>query len=146
MQSELELTNVRKDNRTGLYWSEEKSIAIPNQFATSCGFFSANPRGSYNGTGCGTAIDTCAALSQVAVTGNAAKTDWYLPTYQELLQAYNDDMYNKAGSTFTTTNYFWSSTESSVDSTFGFRIYLGGGLIISNRKTDGTSIRCVARD
>jgi hypothetical protein len=147
-------TNVWKDNRTGLYWSNSIGQMPINFTISSCPFFSSNPRGSYGGadiTNCGLAayaINTCANLSKVAVTGESAKTDWYLPTRVELLQAYNNNMYGLAGSAFTTTSWYASSTESSVDSTRVWSVRLDNGSTGTyiSKVSDSYQVRCVSRD
>lgn len=163
---------VWKDDRTGLYWTEIKptgaNLSGKNQFLKSeCDFFSTNPRSNYSGNDIGTgnqncgpsidAINFCATLSQARISGGETKTDWYLPSKAELLQAWKDNMYNKAGSTqananaFTTTNYHWSSSERTVDSRTAWNISLYDGTNISTDfnlayKSYGNSVRCVSRD
>jgi hypothetical protein len=138
-------TNVWKDNRTGLYWSEYKG-GMSNSFTTGCGFFSTTPRGNYDGTGCGNAIDYCAGLSQVAVSAESAKTDWYLPTIKELQQAQINDIYNKAGPAFTPSYYYWSSSEVSYLSSKANYFYTSLGITWNNNKTATEAMRCVRRD
>ena len=138
--------NVWKDNRTGLYWSEDKG-SMTNSFLTSCGFFTTNPRGNWSGTTCGDAINFCSNLAQVAVSGQSEKTNWYLPSYKELLQAYKDDMFNKTGTAFTTENIFWSSTEVSYQGVYGWVVPLSYDASWYNvPKYNTNSVRCVARD
>ena len=139
-------TNVWKDDRTGLYWTEKKSAAT-NSFTYGCGFFT-NPRGSWNGIGCGNVVNACASLSQVAVTGQSAKTDWYLPTYKELQQAYNDKMLSKTGSVFTGSAYFASSTESHLIANAGkdFTLNTRDNTFLLIVKGNFHDFRCVSRD
>jgi hypothetical protein len=146
-------TAVWRDDRTGLYWSDTISISNANNFSlASCPFFTSNPRGSYGGsdiTNCGAAnnaINTCANLSRVAVTGESAKTDWYLPTGAELLQAYNNNMYGLAGSVFTTIYPFWSSSEYSGNSAYALIVRLSDGDSGNIKKTNVYQVRCVSRD
>lgn len=144
-------TNVWTDGRTGLYWSNslgQYSNIFPDTTHTTCPFFSSTPRGSYDGlnANCGNAINACGTLS-LAVDGGAAKTDWYLPSQKELMQAYIDGMYNQAGSTFTTTGNFWSSTEVSSGATNAWRVSLSTGYTGTSTKVTATYyVRCVRGD
>ena len=145
--------NVWKDNRTGLYWSASQGTGSNNFTQVSlatCDFFATVPRGNYNNTDpadCGNAIQSCATLSLEAVTGQGAKTDWYLPSQKELMQAYLDGMYNQAGSTFTSTGNFWSSAEYSGSAASAWYVSLYRGNTGSNDKTStSNSVRCVRRD
>jgi hypothetical protein len=144
---------VWKDTRTGLYWSSTISTSMTNSFTIStCNFFNITTypyKGNYEGgvTACGDAINACATSTV------GGRSDWYLPSQKELLQAYIDGMYNKAGTTlanaasFTTTNSFWSSSETSANSVRAWLQNLNNG---SGRnsydKTGGAGVRCVARD
>ena len=146
--------DVYQDQRTGLYWSSSQGVADNNNFTiSSCAFFSTEPRGDYDGsdsdcqdnpTG---AINMCGLLSIDADDDGSNETDWYLPTYKEFMMAHIDGMYNQAGSTFTTTSRFWSSTEYSDDSTNAWNVYLSSGRTNVNLKTTDTYyVRCVRRD
>ena len=150
---------VWKDLRTGLYWTYEKLPAITNQFTQislgTCPFFSTTPRSSYAGgsTNCGNAINYCATLSQVAITGQSTKTDWYLPTINEMRQAFlNDNMLGFAGGTFAygTNLRYWSSSEvsfSSIQAWWGGMF--SGDTYAEKTRTNMFSdlvLRCVRRD
>jgi hypothetical protein len=144
-------TNVWKDTRTGLYWSNNLgnyTNSFPNQDHSTCDFFSTVPRGSYGTSGtdpqCGNAINACAVLN--LTSGGTSNTDWYLPSQKELMRAYVDGMYNKAGATFTTTGAFWSSTERSDGSDNAWIVNLGSGNSFNGSKTNGYDVRCVRRD
>ncbi len=158
-------TNVWKDERTGLFWSADVSTlglglpatysnAFPNQVHTTCPFFSSNPRASYDGltASCGNAINVCGTLSYDRDNDGEAETDWYLPTQKELMQAYIDGMYNQAGAnlegaaTFTTTNFFWSSSEVSFYPTNAWGVSLLVGNTNLNAKASTFAVRCVSRD
>ena len=146
--------NVYQDTRTGLYWSSSIG-SYTNSFSSpstgKCDFFSATPRSSYGTSGtdpdCGNAINACAVLSLSSKDGQSADTDWYLPSQKELDGAYLDGIYNQTSSSFTTTSYFWSSTEVSGFSTYAWYESLGSGYAaITNDKTNSYAVRCVRRD
>ena len=150
---------VWKDERTGLSWTGDLGAKL-NQFQLStCAFFDA-ARKDYDGTDvgvgnlqCGPAAD---AINYCALLGNSTPyggySDWYLPSQKELMQAYIDGMYNKAGTTladaatFTTTSYFWSSSEKSNDGTGAWYVGLSYGATHDNDKGNSSSVRCVRRD
>jgi len=144
-------TNVWQDKRSGLYWSNDLgsfSNIFPDQDHSTCDFFSANPRGNYNGADadCGNAINQCGNLSLEAITGEGAKTDWYLPSQKELQQAYLDGIYNQTVASFATTSNFWSATESSASSSNAWGVYLPLGFTYGNAKSNSYAVRCVRRD
>jgi hypothetical protein len=149
---------VWKDQRTGLYWSHvlgEYSNDFPYQDHSDCDFFNEvlySERGDYTCSGidcdtdCGNAINACAQLSLDADGNGTDETNWYLPTQKELLQAYLNGMFNQTRAAFTSTNYFWSSTEMSLwyDSAWYVRLYFGA--TNTTYKTDDKFVRCVSRD
>ena len=145
--------NVYQDTRTGLYWSSSIG-SYTNSFSSpstgKCDFFSATPRSSYGTSGtdpdCGNAINACAVLSLSSKDGQSADTDWYLPSQKELDGAYLDGIYNQTSSSFTTTSYFWSSTEYSGNSTRAWIEYLNNGYAYYDDKTSSYAVRCVRRD
>ena len=146
--------NVYQDTRTGLYWSSSIG-SYTNSFSSpstgKCDFFSATPRSSYGTSGtdpdCGNAINACAVLSLSSKDGQSADTDWYLPSQKELKWAYKDGIYNQTSSSFTTTSYFWSSTEYSGSSTSAWYELLNYGYASYDLdKTSSTAVRCVRRD
>ena len=145
--------NVYQDTRTGLYWSSSIG-SYTNSFSSpstgKCDFFSATPRSSYGTSGtdpdCGNAINACAVLSLSSKDGQSADTDWYLPSQKELDGAYLDGIYNQTSSSFTTTSYFWSSTEYSGNSTSAWRETLSNGYANYANKTNSNAVRCVRRD
>ena len=143
---------VWKDERTGLYWSSTISTSMSNSFTmATCPYFSITPPTSlstYDGltSSCGNAINACATSTV------GGRSNWYLPSQKELMQAYIDGMYNKAGTTlanaaaFTTTGYYWSSSEVSNGSTYAWDVYLGRGYTRDSSKAETNSVRCVSRD
>ncbi|MFH1543474.1 MAG: DUF1566 domain-containing protein [Patescibacteria group bacterium] len=146
------IANVWKDERTGVYWSSNQGSMTNNFTAMSlntCDFFNTTPRESYAGgdADCGVAINYCATLNF------GDRTDWYLPSQKELMQAYIDGMYNQAGTTlanaaaFTTTNYFWSSSEVSNNPPRVWRVVLHSGSTDgAGYKANADAVRCLSRD
>jgi hypothetical protein len=149
---------VWKDERTGLYWSHylgDYSNVFPDQNHSDCDFFDESlhaTRGDYSCSGpdcdtdCGNAINACAQLSLDADGDGIDETNWYLPTQKELQQAYLDGIFNQAGSSFTTTNYFWSSSEVSVSSVYAWIVNLADGNASNDHKAMDFAVRCVVRD
>ena len=142
-------SEVWYDTRTGLYWARSEPATKTNSFTiATCDFYTTTPRGSYSGSDadCGDAINACGTLSLASTQGGSAKTDWYLPSQKEIMQAVRDGMYNQAGATFTTTSAFWSSTEYSSNSSYAWRVYLHSGYTTNYLKGLGIATRCVRRD
>ena len=143
-------SEVWYDTRTGLYWARSEPATKTNSFTiSSCDFYTTTPRGSYSGADadCGDAINACANLSLESTQGESADTDWYLPSQKELQRAYRDGIYNKTSAAFTTTSYFWSSTEGSSSSSNAWTVYLrNGSSTYGNGKGNGLATRCVRRD
>jgi hypothetical protein len=140
-------TNVYKDNRTGLYWSNNLG-SYTNLFNTDhslCDFFAANPRGNYDGSDpdCGNAINACATLSKEAVAGQGAVSDWYLPSQKQLMQAYIDGIYNNTNTTWVTTSLSWSASEGSASSGNAWCHNLNDGYANNYGKGNSYSVRCV---
>jgi hypothetical protein len=147
---------VWKDERTGVYWSSVISTSMTNSFTqmslNTCDFFNTTTytaKGSYAGgdADCGTAINACATSTV------GGRSTWYLPSQKELMQAYIDGMYNKAGTTLTTAaafatgNFFWSSSEVSSYPDGAWVVDLNYGLTFAgNAKATGFYVRCVSRD
>lgn len=138
-----------RDERTGVYWSAHQGTMSNIFTMASCDYFTSIPRSSYDGSDsdCGLAINYCATLDF------AGRTDWYLPSQKELMQAYIDGIYNQAGideasaAAFVTDNYYWSSSEVSYSSRGAWFVYLYNGYTASRSKTDtGNGVRCVSRD
>ena len=142
-------SEVWQDQRTGLYWTKDLTTAsniFPDQDHSACPFFDGDltDRTGYDGldADCGAAINYCGALSKN--DGGGAKTDWYLPSQKELMQAYINGIYNQADAD---PSYFWSSTEISSDPTSAWYVNLDSGYTNGSVKTnDGNSVRCVRRD
>jgi len=145
------VANVWKDTRTGLYWSNDKGT-MTNSFTTmslnTCDFFTTTPRGGYAGgdADCGVAINYCATLDF------GDRTDWYLPSQKEAMQAFIDGMYNQAGTTlanaatFTTSSNFWSSSERSNSDTNAWYYNTSVGTVNISAKGSSFNVRCVSRD
>ena len=138
-----------RDERTGVYWSAHQGTMSNIFTMASCDYFTSIPRSSYDGSDsdCGLAINYCATLDF------AGRTDWYLPSQKELMQAYIDGIYNQAGideasaAAFVTDNYYWSSSEVSYYSTYAWYVYLYGGYTgNANKANTYRGVRCVSRD
>lgn len=140
-----------RDERTGVYWSAHQGTMSNIFTMASCDYFTSIPRSSYDGSDsdCGLAINYCATLDF------AGRTDWYLPSQKELMQAYIDGIYNQAGideasaAAFVTDNYYWSSSEVSGNSNNAWDVNLndGGSDDGSGYKADTAyGVRCVSRD
>ena len=138
-----------RDERTGVYWSADQGTMSNIFTMASCDYFTSIPRSSYDGldSDCGLAINYCATLDF------AGRTDWYLPSQKELMQAYIDGIYNQAGideesaAAFVTDNLYWSSSEVSYCSTCAWYVYLNfGNTYFSNNTYAGNGVRCVSRD
>jgi hypothetical protein len=125
---------IRKDERTGLWWSASStSTIITNSFSTATD--GVRPTG-------GNAIAFCTGLNTAVFGG---KNNWYLPTQKELMQAYIDGIYSQ-DTAFGTTSAFWSSTEHSLDSTFAWYVLVDYGYTNVNTEVTGYAVRCVRRD
>ena len=157
----VDTNTVWKDERTGLYWSADRGVLTANNFTLStCDFFTSEPRSSYDGSDldCGGTIEAPHAINYCATLDYGGRSDWYLPSQQELMQAYIDGMYNQAGetpeeaATFTwrTTGgggyYSWSSSEVSGSPTRVWYVRPGYGGTANGDKTGTYAVRCVARD
>lgn len=138
-----------RDERTGVYWSAHQGTMSNIFTMASCDYFTSIPRSSYDGSDsdCGLAINYCATLDF------AGRTDWYLPSQKELMQAYIDGIYNQAGideasaAAFVTDNYYWSSSEVSGSSNYAWTVHLDSGPTYNDNKADaGRGVRCVSRD
>jgi len=138
-----------RDERTGVYWSAHQGTMSNIFTMASCDYFTSIPRSSYDGSDsdCGLAINYCATLDF------AGRTDWYLPSQKELMQAYIDGIYNQAGideasaAAFVTDNYYLSSSEVSNLSSYAWFVSLYDGYSGANLKTGtGDGVRCVSRD
>ena len=124
---------VKKDLRTGLWWSDRSNTTLSNSFTLTAD--GTRPTG-------GDSIAFCEALN----TANFGGTNpgWYLPTQKELQQAYINGSANNLPSPG---YHFWSSTEVSWDPAYAWRVYLRTGRTDLNTKvTDGSYyVRCVRR-
>lgn len=138
-----------RDERTGVYWSAHQGTMSNIFTMASCDYFTSIPRSSYDGSDsdCGLAINYCATLDF------AGRTDWYLPSQKELMQAYIDGIYNQAGideasaAAFVTDNYYWSSSEVSFSSNYAWFVYLyNGNPNFSFKTVTDYGVRCVSRD
>lgn len=125
---------IKKDSRTNLIWSAASSETYTNIFANLTD-------GTRPTTG--NSVLFCNGLNTATYGG---KTDWYLPTQKELMQAYIDGIYSQ-DTTFGTTSNFWSSSEYSNSSANAWGVYLGDGDTYRDGKgNNNASVRCVRRD
>ena len=71
------------------------------------------------------------------------KSDWYLPSKDQLLTMYNNksSLQNTAGFTPFVSDYYWSSTAGS--SGYHWRVYFGNGYSYTDDDTYYTYVRCV---
>ncbi len=131
---------VWRDERTGLYWSDVQDSSISNDFdAIDCSFFDVDRAGYEGGDAdCGDAINYCADLDL------AGRDNWYLPSMDEIYQAYLNGIYLKTRDDFTDTNYIWSSTEHSDDANEAWRLKISSPDSSAVAKTGDNSIRCVS--
>jgi len=136
------------DEVTGLYWSASQGSMANDFVRSTCDFYTTVPRGDYNGgdASCDAAINHCATLSLATHTDGSAKTDWYLPSQIELMQAYINGIYKKTSTDWVTTSQFWSSTEHQNHTTHAWSTNLVNGLTTSSTKTTSYAVRCVLRD
>lgn len=145
------VTNVWQDTRTGLYWSNDRGAMTNSYTAISlntCDFFTTTPRGNYAGgdADCGVAINYCATLDF------GGKTDWYLPSQKEAMQAFIDGIYNQAGTTlanaatFTGSANFWSYSERSNSDSNAWFYNLSVGTVNIASKGTSYNVHCVRRD
>lgn len=127
---------IKKDERTGLWWSASSvSTTITNnlEVVETDGI---RLKG-------GEAVAFCDNLNAVAFGG---KTDWYLPTQKELMQAYIDGMYSQDPK-FGTRNPFWASTVNSTNFKTPWCVDLAWGFVFPEDKEIGNYfVRCVRRD
>jgi len=127
---------IRKDERTGLWWSASSlSDTITNRL-------NVVETDGHRLTG-GEAIAFCDGLNRVAFGG---KTDWYLPTQKELMQAYIDGIYSQDPE-FGTRNAFWASTVFSTDLKTPWCVDLAWGFVyLEDNFIENYFVRCVRRD
>ncbi|TSC94971.1 MAG: Uncharacterized protein Athens101410_690 [Parcubacteria group bacterium Athens1014_10] len=132
---DLDSGQVKRDERTGLWWSDCSAVA--GTASTTDNVFTLTADGS-RPTG-SNAIGFCNALNTANFGGY---NDWYLPTQKELQQAYID---GSANNLLEPGRNFWSSSEKSLDSNHAWYVGLGNGNTNSNTKSLSYYIRCVRR-
>jgi len=139
---------VKKDTRTGLYWSDcYSSVSGDETCETRTNIFILNGIIGDSDDGLdaegGQAVDFCEALSLDADGDTTDETDWYLPSQKELMQVYIDGSPNILPQS---DHGYWSSTEVSSDSSLAWYLYLHGGSTGGNPKSGAIYVRCVCRD
>ena len=161
---------VKKDVRTGLYWSDcydstsgqGSCDTIDNDFdiwddggctgdgsGTDCsdadiinGDCESEDYDCYDNDGDGSAVDYCLDLSLDADGDGTDETDWRLPTQKELMQAYINGIANNVPNPAVS---YWSSTEYYINASFAWFVDLNIGYTGSSIKTNGYYARCVCR-
>ena len=141
--------SVRKDTRTGLFWSDcydstsgggSCDAVADNSFTLNGILDDADDGLDAEG---GTAVDFCEALSLDADGDTFDETDWYLPSQKELMQAYIDGSANNIPNP---ASNFWSSTEVTYNSANAWSVNLAYGSSANGDKTSSSYYaRCVCR-
>lgn len=128
---------IKKDERSGLYWSASSESDIITNLSNIhfAGVDGERPSG-------GNAIAFCNNLNSQKFAG---KSDWYLPTQKELMQAYIDGIYSQDPE-FGTVRRFWSSTECLEGAGYAWYVDLSYGHTYDVRRIINMSVRCVRRD
>lgn len=137
---------VKKDTRTGLYWTNCYSYAsggnscdmITNNFTLNGVIADTDDGLDAEG---GASVDFCEALSLDANGDGTDETDWYLPSQKELMQAYIDGSANNIPEV---ARSYWSSTEAG-SFTDAWRVSLSSGGTYDHTKSNLNYARCVRR-
>lgn len=127
---------IKKDERTGLWWSASSSSnTITNRLEVV-------ETDGLRLTG-GDAVAFCDGLNKASFGG---KSDWYLPTQKELMQAYIDGIYSQDPE-FGTSNPFWASTVRSNDLKTPWCVDLAWGFVYPEDEfIKNYFARCVRRN
>lgn len=168
----LASNTVKRDERTGLYWSDYATATVDNEFSwvvgddaenptgASCNFLAAgdanaycdnqDPLTAYTEDNDVSAADLCLNLQldgdNADSDNNGAtgmETDWRLPTQKELQQAYINGAANNLPNPGTN---FWSSTEGYSSQSYAWGVGLGYGGTSDFTKVSSYYVRCVRRD
>lgn len=148
---------VWRDERTGLYWTTPLSTQYSNYFDSwgYCSFFGSDEMTNnelldshhlYDGSDedCGEAINACGLLSHKLNSGDAASsTNWYLPSIKEIMQAYQDGIYNN---TTIRPSYVWAASGIDGWSTYAYVGDFSYGWIEYRSKSTAMDTVCVARE
>jgi hypothetical protein len=93
--------------------------------------------------------NTCNNANTTPSGGFAGKTNWRVPTKDELVSLV--DYSRTSAPTINTTyfpntvaSYYWSSTTDASDTAGAWRVYFNGGLVVTNFKSNGFPVRCVS--
>ena len=137
---------VKRDERTGLYWSDCYSAAVDGTCDTRTNSFTLNGTVDDADDGLdaegGLSVDFCEALALDADGDGTDETDWYLPSQKELIQVYINGAANNIPSP---ANNFWSSTELYTSTANAWYVYLAFGYTLNVGKTNNSYARCVRR-
>jgi len=137
---------VKKDLRTGLFWSDCYSAAVDGTCDTRTNSFTLNGTVDDADDGLdaegGLSVDFCEALALDADGDGTDETDWYLPSQKELIQVYINGAANNIPSP---ANNFWSSTELYTSTANAWYVYLAFGYTLNVGKTNNSYARCVRR-
>ena len=132
---------VKRDKRTGLYWSdcygEQDGIcdSISNSFVLDGAIADADDGLDAEG---GDSVDFCESLSLDSDGDSTNETDWYLPSAKEIIQVYINGSANNIPNP---DRYFCSSTEVEDDLSDAWVVDLRNG----NSNNTGKSIKNYAR-
>ncbi|EKE21666.1 MAG: hypothetical protein ACD_7C00161G0011 [uncultured bacterium] len=138
---------VKKDTRTGLYWSNcYDSTSGGNSCDTAENSFVLNGVVSDADDGLdaegGVSVDFCESLSLDANGNGTDETDWYLPSQKELMQSYIDGSANNIPEA---ARSYWSSTENYNSTTYAWGVSLFIGYTGNYTKSSSYYARCVRR-
>ncbi len=135
---------VKRDLRTGLFWSDCYSAAVDGTCDTRTNIFTLNGVVDDADDGLdaegGQAVDFCESLSLDADGNGTDETDWYLPSQKELMQAYINGAANNIPAPALN---FWSSTEYYNNTSLAWFVYLANGNTNGTTKTNNSYARCV---
>lgn len=137
---------VKKDMRTGLYWSDCYSSAVDGTCDAITNSFVLNGVIADTDDGLdaegGNAVNFCEALALDSDGDGVDETDWYLPSQKELMQAYINGAANNIPNPY---KNYWSSTETAGSTVTAWYIVLGNGALSSNTKASSFNACCVRR-
>lgn len=164
MTRTLASNTIKRDERTGLLWSDYATGTMDNEFlwvagedaattTTACNFLAdgdansycdnQDPNNDYAEDDDLSAAEFCLNLSLDSDNDGTPETDWRLPTQKELQQAYINGSANNLPNPG---NWFWSASERSDYDSIAWRVHLAHGRTYRNYRDDDHYVRCVRRD